>query len=112
MSADSGPDSRPALVWCPFPDEESAVLAANSLLDERLIACANMVPGLLSLFSWEGERSESRETGALLKTNAALLDSVVVRLAELHPYRQPAVVGWLCDAATPDTFAWLGRLRP
>ena len=111
----SGPDAAiagPALIWCPFPDEDSAILAINSLLDERLVACANIMPGMLSLFSWNGERAEARETGVLLKTNAALLEQAMARLAALHPYDQPTVVGWLGDAATPDTAAWLGALRP
>ena len=99
-----------ALIWCPFPDEEAAVTAINSLLDEKLVACANMIPAMRSLFEWGGERSDTRETGVVLKTDAALLDKAIRRLAELHPYDQPAVTGWRCDAATPGTLAWLGGL--
>ena len=100
----------PALIWCPFPDPESAVLATDCLLDERLIACANMVDNVASAFVWNGERSRTRETGALLKTNAALLERAIARLAELHPYDEPAIVGWRCDAATAGAAAWLGSL--
>jgi periplasmic divalent cation tolerance protein len=101
---------RPALIWCPFPDPDSAARIAAGLLDERLIACANMMPGMISLFEWNGERDESRETGVLLKTNAALLERAVARLAELHPYDEPAVLGWRCDAGAPGTIAWLAAL--
>jgi periplasmic divalent cation tolerance protein len=101
----------PALIWCPFPDTESAAAAARTLLDEGLIACANMTGEMLSLFDWNGERGEASETGALLKTNAALLERAVARLAELHPYEAPAILGWRCDAAAPGTAAWLGALR-
>lgn len=69
-----------------------------------------MVPGMLSLFAWNGERGESKETGALLKTDAALLDRVIARLGELHPYEEPAIVGWRCDSASSVTAAWLGAL--
>jgi periplasmic divalent cation tolerance protein len=112
MSAAPGPQPAPALIWCPFPDRESAILAANSLLDERLAACANIVPDMLSLFAWQGERGEAKETGVLLKTNAALLEPAVARLAQLHPYDEPAIVGWRADAATAGTAAWLGGLLP
>lgn len=100
----------PALIWCPFPDEEAAVAAVNSLLDEKLVACANMLPGMRSLFEWDGQRCDTRETGVVLKTDAALLDKAIRRLAALHPYRDPAITGWRCDAASPETAAWLGGL--
>ena len=100
----------PALIWCPFPDAPSAAATAKLLLDERLAACANILPAMLSLFEWNGERGESSEAGVILKTDAALLDRAVARLAELHPYDEPAILGWRCDAATPGTAAWLGRL--
>ena len=100
----------PALIWCPFPDSDAAATACSALLDEGLIACANMMPHMHSLFVWNGERGESRETGALLKTDAALLDQAIVRLGELHPYDEPAILGWRCDAALPATAAWLAGL--
>lgn len=99
-----------ALVWCPFPDRDAAAGAARTLLDERLAACANIVPAMLSLFDWNGERGEAEEAGALFKTDSRRLDALVARLAEIHPYDEPAVVGWRCDAAAPGTLAWLGGL--
>lgn len=111
MSADTPSASVPALIWCPFPDRESAILASNSLLDEGLIACANILADMTSLFSWDGERSEANETGVLLKSNEALLASAIARLSELHPYEAPAIVGWRCDGANAATVAWLGGLK-
>lgn len=102
--------SVPALIWCPFPDRDSAARAVNCLLDERLVACANMLEGMISVFDWNGERSEAGETGVLLKTNSARLDQAVERLAQLHPYDEPAIAGWRCDATTQGTAAWLGAL--
>lgn len=105
MSAAAG-----ALVWCPFPDAASAEAAAGTLLDEGLIACANLVPGLCSLYLWQGERHRSEEVGLLGKTTAARLEAAVARLAALHPYEAPAVFGWRCDAAAPATLDWLAAL--
>lgn len=100
----------PALIWVPFPDEASAASIATALLDERLIVCANILPVMTSLYQWRGERGESRESGALLKTDSALLDRAIARLNELHPYDEPAIVGWNCDAAAPATMAWTASL--
>lgn len=99
--------ARGALIWCPFADEASAAAVAGRLLDEGLIACANILPGMRSLYIWKGERGEGRECGALLKTEASRLDDAVARLTALHPYDAPAVIAWCCDAASPATLAWL-----
>lgn len=95
-----------ALIWCPFPDAASARVAASALLDERLIACANLVPGLQSLFRWNGERSESSECGVLLKTSAARRARAMERIAAIHPYDTPAITAWAVDA-DGATLAWL-----
>ncbi len=100
-------DATAALVWCPFPDVASALAAADQLLDEGLIACVNVVPGIISRYVWKGVRGAAQESGALFKTNAAALASLTVRIAELHPYDEPAILGWHCDAAAPGTVAWL-----
>ncbi|HKX78608.1 MAG TPA: divalent-cation tolerance protein CutA [Novosphingobium sp.] len=108
----SAPDDRgiAALIWCPFPDGESARQVAGALIDEKLVACANILPGMLSLFSWNGRREEADEAGVLFKTNAGVLDEAIARLTQLHPYDEPAILGWRCDAAAPGTLAWLAAL--
>ena len=99
-----------ALIWSPFDGEEAAAKAASQLLDEGLIACANLIPGVRSLYVWKGERGEARECGALFKTEASLLDQACARLAEIHPYETPAVSGWRADATAAPTAEWLGEL--
>jgi periplasmic divalent cation tolerance protein len=97
-----------ALIWSTFATEADAERAANVLLDEGLIACANLIPGVRSLYRWNDERGEGREVAALFKTDGRRLDDAVARLAELHPYDTPAIVGWRVDATTPATAEWLG----
>jgi periplasmic divalent cation tolerance protein len=98
-----------ALIWCPFASEDDAAKAAGQLLDEGLIACANLLP-VRSFYVWNGERGEARECAALMKTEASLLDRAVARLAAIHPYETPAITGWRADSAPPATAAWLGTL--
>lgn len=109
-AAPAAPANGGALIWCPFPDSASARAAIERLLDESLIACANILPQIYSVFQWQGERGEAEETGVLLKTSTCLLDRAVGRLAELHPYETPAILGWRCDSAAPATLAWMGTL--
>ncbi len=99
--------SGAALVWCPFPDAESARAAAGALLDEGLIACANILGPIESHFVWEGARASGSEVGVLFKTTAERLEAVVERLGELHSYDTPAIMGWRVNEAHPATLAWL-----
>lgn len=100
-----------ALVYCPFPDRECAREVAAQLLDEKLVACANILGEVESLFVWEGKRDCGTEVAVLFKTDAGLLDEATERLGELHPYDTPAVVGWCCDSAAAPTRDWLAGLR-
>lgn len=100
-------DTKAALVWCPFPDAASARAAAATLIDEKLIACANILPGITSVFEWQGEVQAAEEVAVLFKTTAQCLDSLVARLGQCHPYDTPAIIGWECDAAHPETLQWL-----
>jgi periplasmic divalent cation tolerance protein len=102
-----GEEAWAALVWCPFPDIESARAAADTLLDEQLIACANILGAVESRFVWEGTRASGSEIGVLFKTVRTCLPHVVNRLGTLHPYDTPAIIGWHSNAAHPATLAWL-----
>jgi periplasmic divalent cation tolerance protein len=99
-----------ALVWCPFPDRDTARTAADTLLDEGLIACANNLGTIESHFVWQGARASSTEVAILCKTTGDCLPLVVERLGALHPYDTPAIIGWHCDAAHPASMAWLTAL--
>ena len=96
-----------ALAWCPFPDRDSARAVATRLLEEKLIACANILPSIESVFEWEGTASSATEVAVLFKTTVAQLDRLVEKLGNYHLYDTPAVMGWRCEAAYPATLHWL-----
>lgn len=99
-----------ALIYCPFPDRETARDIAGLLLDEKLIACANILGPVEAIFDWEGSRDYAEEVGVLFKTQADVLEKATERLGILHPYDTPAVMGWRCDAVPKATKDWLGAL--
>lgn len=99
-----------ALVWCPCPDAETATSLARTLVEEKLAACGNVIGPMRSVFCWRDGIEEAEEYGLLLKTDEGLLDRTVARLEQAHPYEEPAVIGWRCDAAGEATRAWLGML--
>ena len=105
-------EAQAALIWCPCPDHGTARRLAEQLLEEKLIACANIVPAITSVFEWEGKTQCESETGLLLKTTAASLGKATAHLGEHHPYDTPAIMGWLVDETPPPTLEWLlGTVR-
>lgn len=103
-------EQQAALVWYPFPDTETARSVAERLLSEKLFACANIIPQILSVFEYQGKASSEPEAAVIFKTSADLLEALTHRLGECHPYETPAIVGWRCDAAHPATRLWLGEV--
>ncbi len=101
---------RAAMIWSPFASTPEARQVAEILLQEKLVACANILPELLSIFRYEGKVQSASEVGVLFKTEASLLDAATRRLAELHPYDTPAICGWHVDSAPEETRKWLAGL--
>ena len=77
-------EARVVLVTC--PPGEPAVALARALVDERLAACVNVLPGVTSVYRWQGERQEEGEAVLVVKTTAGRLRDLEGRLASLHPY--------------------------
>jgi periplasmic divalent cation tolerance protein len=101
-----------ALIWCPAPDAVIAERLADALLEQQLIACANIIGPMRSRFRWEGELQTAEEYALMCKTRADLLEAACAFLASAHPYDTPAVAGWLCDTAPEATKLWLSELTP
>ena len=89
------------------PDAEVGRRLARSLLQERLIACANLVPGVTSLYRWEGEVQEEDETLVVMKTRSELVPRLIARIPELHPYELPEVLALRVDDGLPAYRRWV-----
>ena len=74
------------------PDADAARRVARTLVDERLIACANLVPGVTSLYRWQGAVEEAGEVLVVMKTRASLVPRLFERAAALHPYDVPELL--------------------
>lgn len=102
-------EPQAALIWCPFPDHETARETAKTLLREDLIACANIIGGVEAVFNWNEEQSSAIEVAVMFKTVSHKKSDTILRIGECHPYDTPAIVAWDCDAAHPATLEWLGH---
>jgi len=96
------------LLYTTWPDEESAAGAASVLLEDGLIACANIFPAHQSVYRWDGEVRREPEHAALFKTAPERVEQVQARLAALHPYDEPCILALDVAKAgsSPGFLAW------
>jgi len=84
--------SAMGLLYTTWPDTASAQAAARTLLEERQIACANILGQAQSIYRWQGKVETAQEIIVLFKTSAAKADAARTRIAALHPYDEPAIL--------------------
>jgi len=90
------------------PDLETAEAIANTLVDEELAACVNIIPGVRSVYIWEGQRTTSQEHLLLIKSMASDYEAIEETILELHPYELPEIIAVSISAGLPDYLDWLG----
>ena len=96
-----------ALVLMTAPDAPTAERIGQALVRERLAACASVVPGVLSVYRWEGEVRTEGEVQVLLKTRRSLVERLFGRAAELHPYEVPELIATPLVAVAEPYRKWV-----
>lgn len=100
--------SAVAIVYTLFGSRETALRVARQLIEERLIACANLLGEATSLYEWNGVVEENAEVPVLFKTAPSRRDALMARIAELHDYELPAILALPVDAADSAFAKWIG----
>jgi periplasmic divalent cation tolerance protein len=100
-------DDAMALVYCPCPDLDAARRLGGALLDARLAGCINILPGMVSLYEWQGAREEAQEAVLIAKTRAAKTGEVQAFLEREHPYEVPAILVIPLTQVNAPYRAWL-----
>lgn len=95
------------MVLCTFPDAKIARDICTVLVTDGLAACANLLPGVESIYRWEGATNHDSETLAILKLPADGLAALESKLLGLHPYDVPEIVAIRPDAVNPAYLAWV-----
>jgi periplasmic divalent cation tolerance protein len=89
------------------PGAESALDLGRALVDERLAACVNVLPGVTSIFSWKGRREEAAEALLVIKTRTERYPALEQRVKELHPYSVPEILGVPVEVGAPAYVRWV-----
>ena len=98
---------EPVLLYLTCANRDEAKTIARTLIDERLIACANILGKMTSVYRWEGTVVEDEEIAVLLKTRRDMAARATERVKELHSYDLPCVVGLPIQGGNPDFIGWL-----
>jgi periplasmic divalent cation tolerance protein len=103
------PETTPPIriVLTTTANPEEAARLGRALVEERLAACATLIPAVQSIYRWQGKVESATETLLLLKTNPEQLAALEARLHELHSYQTPEFLVLGVEAASQPYLDWL-----
>jgi periplasmic divalent cation tolerance protein len=100
-------DNQYIVVLVTAKDSDEARKIARGLLDEKLIACANTIGNIQSLFLWQGKIDEAGEVLLVLKTRKDLFDQVALKVKSLHSYDTPEIIAIPVLRGNSDYLNWI-----
>lgn len=99
-------------VFCTVPDPETARRIAQTVVYEGLAACVNLLPGLTSVYRWQGEVQESTELLLIIKTRQERYPALEDRIKELHPYEVPEIIALSIEVGSKSYLDWITESTP
>jgi periplasmic divalent cation tolerance protein len=98
---------RAVFVYTTYPSLVEAEEAGRSLVERRLAACVNILPGMVSHYWWEGKIERGEETVMIVKTRASLAEPVRAAVKEMHSYSTPAIVVLPVESVDHTYLGWI-----
>lgn len=95
------------VVMMTAPSSQVAEQIAGTVVEERLAACGNIVPGLTSIYRWEGVVQKDAEVLVLFKTERHAVERLIERIAQLHPYEVPEAIALPVGAGLAPYLSWI-----
>lgn len=102
-----GMSTQYQIVFCTCPDSESAVRLSHSLVEQRLAACVSQIPGLTSIYPWQGKIETASEVLLLIKTRADQWERLQTFLNTHHPYELPEIVAVPIVQGSEAYLSWM-----
>ena len=97
------------MIYITTSSRDEALRIGRTVVADRLAACANVLPGVTSVFWWRDEVQEGAETSLILKTRSDLVERLTARVKELHSYDCPCVVALPIADGNPDFLRWIAE---
>ena len=97
------------IVLCTCADMQSATAIASRLVENKLAACVNLVPNLISIYRWQDKIEQDAEVQMLIKTRRALTEKALQLVEKFHPYDTPEWLVLNVDAGGKDYLQWISQ---
>ncbi|KAF3447356.1 hypothetical protein FNV43_RR12542 [Rhamnella rubrinervis] len=108
MATEGSSDTVPSIVvYVTVPNKEVGKKLAESIVNEKLAACVNRVPGIESVYLWQGEVQTDAEELLIIKTRQSLLDALTQHVKANHPYDVPEVIALPINGGSPQYLEWI-----
>jgi periplasmic divalent cation tolerance protein len=98
---------RAVFVYTTHPSLVEAERIGKAVLEKRLAACVNILPGMISHYWWQGQIERGEEVVMIIKTRASLAESVRAEVKALHSYTTPAILVLPIEGGEPAYLGWL-----
>lgn len=102
-------NDKAVLIYSTFPSVEAAETVGGALVDAGLAACVNILPGMISIYLWQGKRHRDAETVMIVKTRRALADPVIAEMRRRHAYDTPALLVLPVEGGSAAFLDWILR---
>jgi len=100
------------IVLCTCPNQEVAKQIATELVTDKLAACVNIIPGITSIYCWQGEVISDDEVQLLIKTQNCFFSALKLKINELHPYDIPEIIAIDIQQGDKNYLNWIkGSLK-
>src|SRR5919197_1117812 len=98
---------RAVFVYTTYPSIVEAEQAGRAIVERRLAACVNILPGMISHYWWQGALERGEEVVMIIKTRASLAESVRMAVKEMHSYTTPAILVIPLESVDQSYFEWI-----
>jgi periplasmic divalent cation tolerance protein len=107
MSEQAASNERIVFIYTTYPSVAEAETAGRSIVERRLAACVNILPGMVSHYWWEGALERGEEVVMIIKTRAVLAEAVRAAVKAMHSYATPAILVIPIESVDSSYHAWL-----
>lgn len=95
------------IILCTCPDQASSNKIAGSLIQNKLAACVNILPGITSVYQWQEKIESSQEHLLIIKSHQYLYSQIESEIIKQHPYELPEIIAVPIDQGSPDYLQWI-----
>jgi periplasmic divalent cation tolerance protein len=100
-------NDKPVLVYSTFPSVEEAEAAGRALIEQQFAACVNILPGMVSVYCWQGQLERGTEAVMIIKTRSSMAERVLAEVRARHAYENPALLVIPVLGGSDDFLAWI-----